>query len=88
MRAYSVNMPVVRRVVLDGSYRQVRPFRGTQSVDANIWRFAVSYATPLKSWLWARTSYDFVSQKVPVGGRGDEFERNRLILSFTAGMPR
>lgn len=78
----------VRRVMLDGSYRQVRPFRGTQSVDANIWRFAVSYATPLKSWLWARTSYDFVSQQVPVGGRGDEFERNRFILSFTAGMPR
>jgi hypothetical protein len=77
----------IRRFGIDGSYRRVRAFRG-ESVDANVLRFALSYATPVKSWLWARTSYDFVRQEVPPGGRALEFTRNRFIVSLTAGVPR
>jgi hypothetical protein len=76
----------VRRVTLDGSYRRVRTFRG-ESVDANILRLAVGYATPVRSWLWARTSYDFIRQQTPPGGRALEYTRNRFLVSLTAGVP-
>jgi hypothetical protein len=79
----------IRRIGVDLSYRKVRPFRvQSESVDADILRFGLSYSTPLKSWLWSRASYDYVRQDVPPGGRAVEFARNRFIVSFVAGVPR
>jgi hypothetical protein len=77
----------VRRVVLEGSYRRVRPFR-VESVAANLLRFSISYALPVNNWLRARVGYDHVRQDVPPGGRAVEFDRNRILVSFTAGVPR
>lgn len=77
----------VRRIALEGSYRNVRAFRG-ESVDADILRLSTSYSTSLTSWLYGRATYDFLRQHVPPGGRGVEFTRNRLILSLVAGVPR
>lgn len=77
----------VRRLALDASYRRVRQYRG-ESVDANILRLSAAYSTALNSWLRGRVSYDYVRQEVPPGGRALEFNRNRIILSLTAGVPR
>jgi hypothetical protein len=77
----------VRRIALDASYRRVRQYRG-ESVDANILRLSAAYSTALNSWLRGRASYDYVRQDVPPGGRALEFNRNRVILSLTAALPR
>ena len=77
----------VRRVVLESSYRRIRPFR-VESVTANILRLSASYAFPLNSWMRAQAGYDFQRQDVPPGGHAVEFDRNRVIVSLTAGMPR
>jgi hypothetical protein len=73
-------------VSVEGSYGWTRAFRGPES-GADAWTAGVFWTVPLVTGVSSTLGYDFLSQEnrdrpVPL-----DFDRNRVILSVTGGIP-
>ena len=73
-------------VSVEGSYGWTTAFHGPES-GSNAWRAGIFWTVPLATGVSSTLSWDFLSQEDRDRPEPLDFDRNRVILSVTGGIP-